>query len=156
MHGSYFFRLEDRGPKGTTERATTIRAELRAVTAALGAIRPEYLCLDTGGTKIVVATASNYVVDGVTKWCKAWENNGWTLGTGAPVENQDLWELLLKRVRMLKSYPTRCKIVAFWNIPREWNTGAERVASFAATLPARSTFGFPVGGMPVLVDPSQL
>jgi ribonuclease HI len=161
MHGAFFFRLEDVGPSGKREKPTSNRAELRAVVAALA-----YFGIETTETglkfwkprdsaKLVIATDSTYVVNGATKWCKVWEMNGWRKSNGAPVKNQDLWELLLERQRELQS--TRCQKISFWHIPREQNEGADRAAKYAATLAARPNFGIlSAGNFPILIDPSQL
>jgi ribonuclease HI len=161
MHGAFFFRLEDVGPSGKHEKPTSNRAELRAVVAALRYFGTE--TTETGlefwkprdSAKLVIATDSTYVVNGATKWCKAWETNGWKKSNGASVKNQDLWELLLERLRELQS--TRCYSISFWHIPREQNKEADIVAKYAATLTARPKFGIPSpDNFPILVDPSQL
>jgi hypothetical protein len=93
--------------------------------------------------------------DGATKWCKVWERNGWKKSNGAPLKNQDLWELLLERLRELQS--TRCQKISFWHIPREQNEEADQAAKYAATLAAHPKFGIPSpDNFLVLVDPSQL
>jgi ribonuclease HI len=80
--------------------------------------------------------------------------NGWKKSDGAPVMNRDLWELLLERIRLLRS--TRCQKISFWLVPREQNEVADRMAKYAATLGPRSRFGIPTpGNLPVLIDPSQ-
>ena len=145
MHGAVFFRLEDVGPKGIPEEPTSNRAELRAVVAALR-------CIGTGEaqnksstpknqSKLVIATDSTYVTKGATRWGKRWETNGWKSSTGEAVKNRDLWEELFSRVRVLLS--KHCAKVSFWQIPRELNTEADRLANYAATLKARQRFGVP-------------
>jgi ribonuclease HI len=161
MHRAFFFRLEDVGPSGNREKPTSNRAEPRAVVAALAYFGSE--TAETGlefwkprdFAKLVIATDSAYVVNGATKWCKAWERNGWKKSNGAPVKNQDLWELLLERLRELQS--TRCQKISFWHIPREQNEEADRAAKYAATLAARPKFGIPsAGNFLILIDLSQL
>jgi ribonuclease HI len=45
---------------------------------------------------VVLFSDSKYVVDGMTKgWAQRWEAGGWTLATGQPVKNADLWQQLL-------------------------------------------------------------
>ncbi|KAK4113373.1 hypothetical protein N656DRAFT_797251 [Canariomyces notabilis] len=86
-----FGRLEDKGPFGDDSVATSNRAELRAVIAALR------LCdwQTEGFNSLVIATDSTYVVDGATGWARGWVRNGRKTRTGAHVKNKDLWELLL-------------------------------------------------------------
>ena len=42
-----------------------------------------------------VITDSQYLINGITKWVKGWQKNGWKTREGQPVENRDLWELLI-------------------------------------------------------------
>ncbi|KAI0802197.1 hypothetical protein GGR55DRAFT_701145 [Xylaria sp. FL0064] len=89
-------RLELKGPFGDESVATSNRAELRAAIAILR-------CNDWRGdgfTSVVIATDSSYLVDGATEWVKSWVRNGWKTRSGGPVQNQDLWELLLGEVEM--------------------------------------------------------
>jgi len=164
MNGAYFFRLEDRGVTGSSEIPTNNRAELRAVVAALTYLRKEEvqsedLCSGLEfwqpkeSAKLVIVTCSSYVVSGATKWSREWEANGWKNIKGEQVRNQDLWELLLERIRILQS--TRCTSISFWLVPRSQNVSADQAAKYAATLPARPRFGVP-GGLPVVVDTTQV
>lgn len=41
-----------------------------------------------------VITDSQYLINGITKWIKGWQKNGWQTRLGQPVENRDLWEQL--------------------------------------------------------------
>ena len=159
MNGAYFFRLEDVGPDGHRYEATSNRAELRAVIAALQFLQVEKINEKFGDpvwlSSLVIATDSTYVVEGATKWCNSWESNGWIKSNGKPAINQDLWKLLLKRCRVLQR--ERCRQISFWHIPRDENETADSVAKYAATRPARSKFGTPdTGIMPIFVDPSQI
>ena len=43
---------------------------------------------------ILVLSDSKYVVNGITKWIKAWKRNGWRTKAKTPVKNRDLWERL--------------------------------------------------------------
>ena len=50
----------------------------------------------TRPTKVVVVTDSAYVEKAFTQgWLKNWQRNGWKTAAKKPVENQDLWQLLL-------------------------------------------------------------
>lgn len=64
--GASKFRLESRGPTGEAVPQTSNRAELRAITAALG----YRLWNNEGCRRLVIATDSSYTVDGSTEWIK--------------------------------------------------------------------------------------
>ncbi|KAF4970034.1 hypothetical protein FSARC_2851 [Fusarium sarcochroum] len=114
-------RLEERGPFGDNSIATSNRAELRAVIAALRLCNWRAKCFD----EIVIATDSTYVIDGATSWAKGWVRNGWKLRSGGVVKNKDLWELLLGEVERWQTHGLR---VGLLKIPRELNTDADAVA----------------------------
>jgi len=118
-------RLEKKGPFGDDSLQTSNRAELRAVIAAL---RFRYWPGE-GFHAFVIATDSEYVVEGSTKWAKTWVENGWTTRGGADVKNRDLWEVLLGEI---ERYKDEGMTVEFWRIPREWNTVADAAAKDAA------------------------
>lgn len=126
-------RLEAKGPFDDEFTATSNRAELRAVIAALR------LCdwTDTKCTTLVLATDSTYVVDGMTKWARRWITQEWNLSGGGEVKNQDLWKLLLGEIE-------RCDDLGFsvklWRIPREENAAADEAAKNACGLPAKAEF----------------
>ncbi|KAK4170671.1 ribonuclease H-like domain-containing protein [Triangularia setosa] len=118
-------RLEKKGPFGADGNQTSNRAELRAVIAAL--------CFrywpGEGFHTMVVATDSEYVVEGSTKWAKTWIKNDWVKRGGEAVKNRDLWEALLGQI---EQYKDNGMAVKFWRIPREWNTVADTAAKEAA------------------------
>lgn len=154
MKGSFFFRLEDVGPTGMPQTPTSNRAELRAVVAVLGYMhdnsRSFYPWEPKNDSRLVIATDSAYVVDGTTNWVKDWETNGWMRRDGSPVQNQDLWKLLLEKARAIRS--DVCEQLSFWHIPRELNGHADALARFASASPPRPRFGVPyVPG--IMVDP---
>ncbi|QPC64351.1 hypothetical protein HYE67_006582 [Fusarium culmorum] len=126
--------LENMGPFGDRERATSNRAELRAVIAALRLSdwRKE------GFASVVVATDSTYVLSGATKWAKIWVSKGWRLHDGKPVKNKDLWELLLGEVERWDNEGVE---VCLLNIPRHLNQEADKAAKMAsATKPEKTEF----------------
>ena len=52
------------------------------------------------GAEVQVYSDSAYVVNCfLQKWFVKWKRNGWVNSMGKPVENQDLWEVLLGLVR---------------------------------------------------------
>jgi ribonuclease HI len=60
--------------------------ELMAAIQALEALRrPE---------KVSLHTDSKYLLDGITKWIKSWQRNGWVTSAKQPVKNADLWRRL--------------------------------------------------------------
>ncbi|EKJ68917.1 hypothetical protein FPSE_10894 [Fusarium pseudograminearum CS3096] len=120
-------RLEEMGPFGDREKATSNRAELRAVIAALRLSDWK----KEGFTSVVIATDSTYVLSGATKWAKAWVSNRWRLHDGTPVKNKDLWELLLGEVERWDNEGVE---VCLLNIPRHLNQEADEAARVAATI----------------------
>lgn len=80
---------------GTTEKelsggevlTTNNRMELTAAIEGLNALkRPCHVTLSTD---------SRYVMDGLTKWIKGWQKNGWKTAAKQPVKNADLWQKLI-------------------------------------------------------------
>ncbi|RDA94016.1 hypothetical protein CP533_5046 [Ophiocordyceps camponoti-saundersi (nom. inval.)] len=118
-------RLEKRGPFGDYGVQSSNRAELRAVIAALGFRHWP----DEGFHTVVIATDSEYVVEGSTKWAKSWIVNSWTTSGGGKVKNKDLWEALLGQVEKFDEYGMA---VQFWKIPRDYNMVADAAAKAAA------------------------
>ncbi len=45
---------------------------------------------------IQIYTDSEYVLKGITLWIHNWQKKGWKTAAKKPVENQDLWQELLK------------------------------------------------------------
>lgn len=119
-------RLEEKGPYGGPDIVpTSNRAELRASIAALR------LCSwkQEGFKRLVIATDSSYVGDGATRWSKSWTCNVSRTANGAPVQNRDLWELLLRELSFwgFGGFP-----VLFWKIPRELNQEVDAAAKAAS------------------------
>ncbi len=65
--------LEKQGPWGDDAIQTSNRAELRPVIAALSFRNWP----GEGFSTAVIATDSEYVVEGSTQWAKTWVRNGW-------------------------------------------------------------------------------
>jgi ribonuclease HI len=80
---------------GTTEKelsggeaaTTNNRMELTAVIRGLEAL--------TRPCHVTVHTDSRYVMDGLTKWVKSWQKNGWKTADRKPVKNAELWQALI-------------------------------------------------------------
>lgn len=118
--------MEKKGPFGDDALQTSNRAELRAIIAAL---RFRYWPGE-GFHTLVIATDSEYAVEGATKWARSWIRNGWVKRGGVAVKNRDLWEALLGEIEKYKEEDGMA--VQFWRIPREWNTVADVAAKQAA------------------------
>ena len=73
---------------------TNNRMELMALIAAFEALKER-------GLSIRVFSDSAYLVDCFNKkWYVNWQKNGWKTASRKPVENQDLWERLLKETEL--------------------------------------------------------
>lgn len=119
--GSASMALEERGPTGEKYPHTSNRAEIRAVIAAL-----RYrVWTGEGFRSLVIATDSEYVVDGITVWIHNWLSRGWRTSNGQPVKNKDLWLVLLGEVERWSDAGLK---VMFWHIPRKFNTRADYLA----------------------------
>lgn len=119
--------LEKKGPFGDDALQTSNRAELRAVIAAL---RFRYW-RGEGFDTLVIATDSEYAVEGATNWARAWIRNGWKKRDGVAVKNRDLWEALRSEI---ETYKDDGMAVQFWRIPGDWNTVADVAAKRAAAV----------------------
>lgn len=127
------FRLENKGPTGEPHTQTSNRAELRAV---IGALRFRYW-KGEGFDTLVIATDSEYVVEGATNWVRGWLRRDWKTSTGTSVKNKDLWQALLGEA---ERFSDRDMKVVFWRILREQNTLADRHAKEAATTQEVNTY----------------
>ena len=66
---------------------TNNRMEMTAAICGLNAL--------TKPCRVTLSTDSRYVMDGLTKWIKGWQRNGWKTADKKPVKNADLWQALL-------------------------------------------------------------
>jgi ribonuclease HI len=66
---------------------TNNRMELMAAIRGLEALKKP--------SRVKLSTDSRYVMDGLTKWIKGWQRNGWKTADRKPVKNADLWQELL-------------------------------------------------------------
>ena len=66
---------------------TNNRMELTAAIEGLNALKRP--------CDVILSTDSRYVMDGLTKWIKGWQKNGWKTAAKQPVKNADLWQALL-------------------------------------------------------------
>ena len=72
---------------GGENPTTNNRMELMAAIRALEALKRP--------CRVTLMTDSRYVMDGLTKWIKGWQKNGWKTAAKQPVKNADLWQELL-------------------------------------------------------------
>ena len=72
---------------GGENPTTNNRMELMAAIRALQALKRP--------CRVTLMTDSRYVMDGLTKWIKGWQKNGWKTAAKQPVKNADLWQELL-------------------------------------------------------------
>ncbi|KAF2023721.1 ribonuclease H-like protein, partial [Setomelanomma holmii] len=73
------------------ERQTNQRAELTAVARAL-----DHVPIDRS---VLIHTDSNYAIKCLTEWFHNWEKNNWKSSSGKAVENKELIEPILARIR---------------------------------------------------------
>ena len=72
---------------GGEKLTTNNRMELTAAIEGLNALKRP--CM------VTLSTDSRYVMDGLTKWIKGWQKNGWKTADRKPVKNADLWQKLI-------------------------------------------------------------
>ena len=77
----------ERELSGSEALTTNNRMEMMAAISGLGAL--------TKPCRVTLSTDSRYVMDGLTKWIKGWQRNGWKTADKKPVKNADLWQELL-------------------------------------------------------------
>ncbi|KZV95245.1 ribonuclease H-like protein [Exidia glandulosa HHB12029] len=117
-------KLALEGTVGGSEQ-TSNRAELRAVLFFL-----QLRMWEAGGAdRIVIATDSEYVVEGACGRIDTWIARDWRTANGSPVANRDLWEALRNELRIADEAQLS---ILFWRIPREWNARCDALAKEAA------------------------
>jgi ribonuclease HI len=95
---------------------TNNRMELMAAIQALEALqRP---------AKVELHTDSKYLLDGITKWIKGWQRNGWKTSAKKPVKNDDLWRTLLEAM-------SRHQVTWLWVKGHAGDPGNERADELA-------------------------
>ncbi|MGN7160730.1 ribonuclease HI [Sphingomonas sp. SAFR-052] len=77
----------ERELSGGEKVTTNNRMELMAAIEGLKALRRP--------CRVILSTDSRYVMDGLTKWIKGWQKNGWKTAAKQPVKNAELWQELL-------------------------------------------------------------
>lgn len=76
---------------GAEKHTTNNRMELKAAIHALESLPNEM-------GPIVIYTDSEYLMKGITQWIHNWIQKNWRTAAKKAVENQDLWQALLKNV----------------------------------------------------------
>lgn len=110
---------------GGENPTTNNRMELTAAIRALEAL--------TRPCHVTLSTDSRYVMDGLTKWIKGWQKNGWRTADRKPVKNAELWQELLTAAQ-------RHRIDWQWvkgHAGHPENERADRLASDAAVVAGR-------------------
>ncbi|RYN60372.1 hypothetical protein AA0117_g13074 [Alternaria alternata] len=77
----------------------------------------------------IIATDSQYVVQGMTEWLPKWRRNDWHTSKGTKPTNLDLFLTLDTVVR---AHEANGITIGFWHIPREHNKIADGLAKVAA------------------------
>ena len=115
----------ERDLSGGEKRTTNNRMELTAAIEGLNALkRPCH---------VVLSTDSRYVMDGLTKWIKGWQKNGWKTAAKQPVKNADLWQALLDAAN-----PNRIQwVCVMGHNGHPDNERADKLASDAAVVAGR-------------------
>ena len=86
------FGVHEKELSGSMPHTTNNRMEVFAVISALGALKER--------CHVRIHSDSAYVVNAFKQgWIDNWQKRGWKTSDGKPVENQDLWRLLLIVVR---------------------------------------------------------
>jgi ribonuclease HI len=117
----------ERELSGGEPLTTNNRMEMMAAISGLNAL--------TKPCRVTLSTDSRYVMDGLTKWIKGWQRNGWKTADKKPVKNADLWQALLDAAQ-----PHRIEWV--WvkgHAGHPENERADRLASDAAMIAGRDS-----------------
>jgi len=77
---------------GGDKNTTNNRMELLAAIEALNYTKEET-------AQVALHTDSSYVINGITKWVRGWQANGWMTQAKKAVLNKDLWEKLVLETR---------------------------------------------------------
>ena len=109
---------------GAEHDTTNNRQELRAAIEAL-----QLLAQLPNPQGLELACDSRYVIDNLARSLPRWHRNGWRTGTGEPVKNRDLWELL----EAAAAAAPWVRLVWVWgHNGHTLNEAADRLASTAA------------------------
>ena len=107
---------------GHMPNTTNNRMEIFAVISGLGALKEP--------CKVDVYSDSAYTVYAFRQhWIENWQSNGWMNSKKQPVENSDLWKLLVQIIRIKKHEVTFHKVKGHADNP--WNNRCDELATSA-------------------------
>jgi ribonuclease HI len=119
------FGTSEKELSGGEPLTTNNRMELTAAIRGLEALKRP--------CRVKLSTDSRYVMDGLTKWLKGWQRNGWRTASRQPVKNADLWQELVAAAAPHRIEWTWVK----GHAGHPENERADRLASDAAILAGR-------------------
>lgn len=107
---------------GYMAQTTNNRMEIFAVISGLGALKEP--CI------VEVYSDSAYTVNAFNEhWIDNWQKNGWMNSKKQPVENSDLWKLLLQIIRIKRHEISFHKVKGHADNP--WNNRCDELATAA-------------------------
>lgn len=118
---------------GRFRQTTNNRMEMRAAIEALNGLKRP--------CPVELFTDSSYLRDGITKWVKGWQRNGWRTSAKQPVKNQDLWRALLAAVAR---HADAGGVAWRWTKGHAGDAYNERADTLASLEAARTTADDPV------------
>lgn len=89
---------------------------------------------------MLIYTDSKYAINCVTVWHINWIKNNWITSVGRPVENQDLIEKILEKVKEREEYGSRTRFewVQGHTGHNDGNSQADKLAVEGAMMGARA------------------
>jgi len=85
---AWYDPVSGRSSGGSEPNTTNNRMELTAIIKAM-----QIPNVDT------IITDSNYCKKGIEDWSEGWKKRNWTLASGQPVKNADLWKIVISLKR---------------------------------------------------------
>ncbi|KAJ5730611.1 ribonuclease H-like domain-containing protein [Penicillium malachiteum] len=133
--GYVSFPMEMEGPMGSRDATDVLRAELRAMLAAL-----RFRDWSKDGFKtMVLATDNNTLGNAITTCVPGWKSRGWiTKSKKKPVAHLDLWQCFLGEIERFHEAGLSVKI---WHISPASNTTIREYASRATMSEQLQEFG---------------
>jgi len=109
---------------GSMPNTTNNRMELFAVISGIGALKEP--------CGVDIYSDSAYVVNAFTQhWIENWQKNGWLTADKKPVENSDLWKLLIQIIKIKKHSVTFHKVKGHADHPENIRCDALAKAAIA-------------------------
>jgi ribonuclease HI len=116
---------------GSMPNTTNNRMELFAVISGIGALKEP--------CSVDIYSDSAYVVNAFNEhWIDTWQGNGWQTAGKKPVDNSDLWKLLIQIIKIKKHSVTFYKVKGHADHPE--NIRCDKLAK-AAIADFRKTNG---------------